>query len=257
MNPELLLRHFDRVADAPDAIPRLRKLILNLAVRGKIVCQDANEEPVSELLDGRAVSVRVEPFALPSSWVWARVSAVAQARLGKMLDKSKNKGTPRRYLRNVNVRWFGFDLSDVLEMCFEDTELAEFELRSGDVLICEGGEPGRAAVWDERERGIYFQKAIHRVRFSQAVDPCYFVNALRASADDGRLPGYFTGTGIKHFTGKSLAAYVFPLPPVNEQRRVVAKVDELMALCDRLEASLLSAADHRRRLLGAVIADAL
>jgi type I restriction enzyme, S subunit len=75
----------------------------------------------------------------------------------------------------------------LLEMPFEDGELPEFALRAGDVLICEGGEPGRAAVWDERAKGIYFQKAIHRVRFAPIVDPAYFVTALRASAQDGRL----------------------------------------------------------------------
>ena len=216
-----------------DQIKALRQTILNLAVQGKLVEQDPNDEPVSELLDRRRIAVsRTGPFELPASWAWVNVGAVAVARLGKMLDKAKNKGTPRRYLRNVNVRWFDFDLSDLLEMRFEDSELPEFTLRFGDVLICEGGEPGRAAVWDDRENDIYFQKAIHRIRFFNIVDSGFFVKELRASADDGRLAKYFTGTGIKHFTGKGLAAYLFPLPPLAEQHRIVAKVDELMALCD-------------------------
>jgi type I restriction enzyme S subunit len=155
-----------------------------------------------------------------------------------MLDKAKNRGTPRRYLRNVNVRWFDFNLSDVFEMPFEDEELGEFELRAGDVLICEGGEPGRAAVWDKREAGIYFQKAIHRIRFSEGVDPQYFVNVLRESADSGRLATYFTGVAIKHLTGKGLASFLVPLPPIAEQQRIVAKVNELMVVCDGLEAHL-------------------
>jgi type I restriction enzyme S subunit len=112
-------------------------------------------------------------------------------------------------------------------------------------------------VWDERESDVYFQKAIHRVRFSDAVDGYYFVKALKASADDGRLAGYFTGVGIKHFTGKELDAYLFPLPPFAEQHRIVAKVDELMAMCDRLEASLATSGDTRRRLLDALLAEAL
>ena len=179
-------------------------------MRGKLVPQDPHDEPAPALLRRRKIAPSKEaPLALPSSWAWVNVAAVGDARLGKMLDKAKNKGTPRRYLRNINVRWFDFDLSDVLEMAFEDSELSEFTLRSGDVLICEGGEPGRAAVWDEREPHIYFQKAIHRVRFLDFVDSAYFVKALRASADDGRLAGYFTGTGIKHFTGKGLDAYLY------------------------------------------------
>ena len=174
-----------------------------------------------------------------------------------MLDKGKNKGMPRRYLRNVNVRWFDFDLSDVLRMRFEDSELAEFELQSGDVMICEGGEPGRAAVWDSREDNIYFQKAIHRVRFVNFVDGEFFVKSLRASADDGRLAEYFTGTGIKHLTGKGLSTYLFPLPPLAEQHRIVARVDELMATCDRLEASIESSEDMRRRVLDVILFEAL
>jgi type I restriction enzyme S subunit len=255
MNANQLLEHFHRIGDAPDAIPRLRRFILDLAVRGKLVPQDPNDEPASELLKRWKLPISSEgPFDLPVSWSWVRVGAVAEARLGKMLDKAKNKGTPRRYLRNINVRWFDFDLSNLLKMRFEDSELPEFALRSGDVLICEGGEPGRAAVWDERDSDIYFQKAIHRVRFSNAVDAKYFVKAIRASADDGRLADYFTGTGIKHFTGKGLDAYLFPLPPLAAQHRIVAKVDELMALCDRLEVARAQREGVRDRLVAASLA---
>ena len=83
------------------------------------------------------------------------------------------------------------------------------------------------------------------------------MKSLRASADDGRLAEYFTGTGIKHFTGRGVAAYFFPLPPLTEQRRIVAKVDELMALCDRLEASLADSDTTRQRLLETLIHEAL
>ena len=242
----------------PDQIKALRQTILNLAVRGKLVEQNPNDEPASMHLKHRGIAVpSVEPFELPVSWIWANVGAVADARLGKMLDKAKNKGTPRKYLRNINVRWFDFDLSNLLEMRFEDLELPEFALRFGDVMICEGGEPGRAAVWDARETDIYFQKAIHRVRFLDFVDSEFFVKTLRASADDGRLAEYFTGTGIKHFTGKGLATYLFPLPPLAEQRRIVAKVDELMTVCDRLEASLAAGDETRGRLVEAVLYEVL
>ena len=255
MNVDRLLAHYERIADAPDAVPRLRRFILDLAVRGKLVAQDPRDEPASKLLERRQIAVsRAEPFELPASWVWVNVGAVAVARLGKMLDKAKNKGTPRRYLRNINVRWFDFDLSNLLEMRFEDSELPEFMLRFDDVLICEGGEPGRAAVWDSRQNDIYFQKAIHRIRLMNIVDSGFLVRALRASADDGRLAEYFTGTGIKHFTGKGLAAYLFPLPPLAEQHRIVAKVDELMALCDRLEVARTRREATRDRLSASSLA---
>lgn len=241
-----------------DQVKHLRHTILSLAVRGKLVEQDRGLTPVATLLANRGIQVSGSRwFEIPKTWGWVRVRAVAESRLGKMLDKSKNTGKPRRYLRNVNVRWFDFDLSNVLEMRFEDVELPKFALRTGDVLICEGGEPGRAAVWDERDDEIYFQKAIHRVRFLDIVDGQYFVKALRASADEGRLAEYFTGTTFKHFTGTALRAYVFPLPPLAEQHRIVAKVDQLMALCDQIETGLGVVDDTRSRLLESILHDGL
>jgi type I restriction enzyme, S subunit len=271
MTPDLLLAHFDRLADAPDAIPRLRRFILDLAVRGKLVPQDPNDEPAFEApyrsradtprrFDAdleRGIASLLEtyaprpPFTVPASWRWPSVSQVAECRLGKMLDRGKNRGTPRRYLRNVNVRWMDFDLSDVLKMNFEEDELDEFRLQSGDVLICEGGEPGRAAVWDARDTDIYFQKALHRVRFDGRVVPSWFVRVISLDAQTGRLKAFFTGTGIKHFTGKGLARYSFPLPPLAEQRRIVARVEELMALCDQLEATQAERERRRDRLVTA------
>lgn len=216
---------------SPYGIQKLRELILELAVRGKLVGQDARgfQIEVVARCDGEV------PFDITESWNWASVGDFAETRLGKMLDKVKNKGKPFRYLRNINVRWFEFDLSDVKEMRFEDTEREEFSLRRGDVLICEGGYPGRAAVWDERETDIYFQKALHRVRLPEAVNPHYFVLVLRESANSERINSYFTGAGIQHFTGKGLKSFLVPLPSSAEQHRIVAKVDELMALCDQLE----------------------
>ena len=252
------LDNFTQITTRPDQIKVLRQTILNLAIRGKLVPQDPDDEPTSELLKrAQTTDPGAGAFDLPASWTWARVGAVADSRLGKMLDKAKNKGKPQKYLRNINVRWFDFDLSDLLEMQFEDSELPEFSLRCGDVMICEGGEPGRAAVWDARQTDIYFQKAIHRVRFSDFVDSNFFVKALRASADDGSLAEYITGTGIKHFTGKGLAAYLFPLPPLAEQQRIVLKVDELMALCDRLEAGLARGNENRDQLTDVLLHEAL
>jgi len=101
-----------------------------------------------------------------AGWQRKRVADLAQHSLGKMLDKAKNRGEPRPYLRNLNVRWFDFDLTDVLEMRFLPSEVERYTVRKGDVVVCEGGYPGRAAIW-ERDEPIFFQKALHRVRFHQ------------------------------------------------------------------------------------------
>jgi len=250
--------HFDTLFTTEASMGQFKQTILQLAVMGKLVPQDPTDEPASELLNRKTkMKVKYTPFGIPRSWDWARVDEFAETRLGKMLDKAKNKGTPLRYLRNINVRWFDFDLSDVKEMCFEDSELETFSLKSGDVLICEGGYPGRAAVWDERESNIYFQKAIHRVRFQNKVDPNYFVYVLRESAESGRLSSYFTGAGIQHFTGKGLKSFLVPLPPLTEQKRIVVKIDGLMAICDSLKESLQEAQVTQVQLADAIVEQAV
>ena len=114
---------------------------------------------------------------MTNGWPRKKVSEIAKHSLGKMLDKAKNKGEPKPYLRNLNVRWFGFDLSDVLEMRFLPEESAKFTAVKGDVLICEGGYPGRAAIW-EQDEPIYFQKALHRVRFHEPERSKWFLYYL-------------------------------------------------------------------------------
>ena len=241
--------------NAPNAIPRLRELILQLAVQGKLVEQDERDEPAARQIErmeakrNRLVREKIikevkslppvaddeKLFEIPDNWQWVRLGYIADYCLGKMLDQNKNKGNLLPYLRNVNVRWFDFDLSDVLEMRFEDKELERFDLQTGDVLVCEGGEPGRAAIWDGRVHSMKFQKALHRVRPSAALYNRFLVYLLFINAKTGELDKHFTGATIKHFTGQKLASYVIALPPLEEQKRIVAKVDELMRQCDGLE----------------------
>lgn len=238
----------------PAQVKALRQTILDLAVRGRLVPQDERDEPAGRLLEKLSIGpAGDEPFALPSSWAWVETGVISEARLGKMLDRAKNTGTMRRYLRNINVRWYDFDLSDVHQTPMRDEELGDLLLKNGDVLICEGGEPGRAAVWNGRVENMYFQKALHRVRFPKGVNPTFFTHTIKQSADEGRLAAYFTGVGIKHFTGRGLASYIFPLPPLAEQVRIVAKVDELMALCDALEAALQAGEELKAKALEAVL----
>ena len=245
---------FDVIAEAPGGIERLRELVLQLAVRGKLVPQDRGEEPASVLLkhisdekfrlfrEGKLrmpkplppIATEEAPFEIPDHWEWVRLGDITNSRLGKMLDKSKNKGPYRRYLRNANVQWFRFDLSDVLELRLEDTELEEYSVKENDLIVCEGGEPGRAAVCGPDVDGMVFQKALHRVRPWCGISTWYLAYLLRCDTWSQRINTLFTGATIKHLTGKALATHVVPLPPLSEQHRIVAKVDELMGLIDRL-----------------------
>src|SRR4051794_40289628 len=98
---------------------------------------------------------------------------VADVQLGKMLSPKAKTGTHYfRYLRNTNVQWGRIDTSDLAQMDFSDHERKKFELRFGDLLVCEGGEPGRCAVWRNEIADCYYQKALHRVRPHQGkADP--------------------------------------------------------------------------------------
>jgi type I restriction enzyme S subunit len=150
-----------------------------------------------------------------------------------MLDKNKNKGIPQKYLRNQSVRWFDFDLNDLTEMLFLESEKEKYTAIKGDVLVCEGGYPGRAAIW-EADEPIYFQKAIHRVRFHQVAYNKWFVYYLYMSDASGKLKTYCSGMGIQHFTGESLHKFIIPLPPIHQVEGLVQKLDALSAETQRL-----------------------
>ncbi|SFW38289.1 type I restriction enzyme, S subunit [Pseudomonas sp. NFACC19-2] len=269
----LLTDNLPLLAGAPNGIKKLRELILELAVRGKLVPQDPNDEPASELLkriaeekarlvaEGKLkkqkslpeVDEEETPYVLPSNWKWVRFDSASNTRLGKMLDKAKNKGDLRPYLRNTNVQWFNFEISDLKSMRFEEHELDEYRVIPGDLVICEGGEPGRCAVWQGDVESIFIQKALHRARPWLGISPFFLQFCLKAAAHSGFLDQFFTGATIKHFSGEKLAKYPVPLPPLAEQHRIVAKVDELMALCDRLEAQQTDAESAQTQLVQALL----
>jgi type I restriction enzyme S subunit len=163
---------------------------------------------------------------------------VADVQLGKMLDKTKNKGTPTAYLRNINVRWGAFDLSDVFEMRMTADDRQAFAIRDGDVMVCEGGEPGRAAVWRSGANQIGFQKALMRVRPADGIESDFLALYLRHFADAGGLEDHLTGTTIKHLPQNALRALPLPIPPSAEQRRIVAKLDTLTARTAQARADL-------------------
>jgi type I restriction enzyme S subunit len=121
--------------------------------------------------------------------------------------------------------------------------LERFSLLDGDVLVCEGGEPGRAAVWNNQIEGMKIQKALHRVRCSKGLQPWYLVYFLEYMAKTFRLERYFTGTTIKHFTGESFSKLLIPLPPLVEQEQIVIEVAEKLSQIEALDSEI----DHSLR----------
>ncbi|MGS0577732.1 restriction endonuclease subunit S [Xanthomonas oryzae pv. oryzicola] len=263
----LLTGNLPLLAGAPNGIKKLRELILELAVRGKLVPQDPNDEPASELLkrialEKEKLSPKVKrpsetpvcagAFELPESWCWARFGDIAQHNSGKTLDKGRNSGVPRDYITTSNLYWGRFELSGVRQMLIEEKDLARCTVIMNDLLICEGGEAGRAAVWDQ-EREICFQNHVHRARFLGGINPHYAQRFFERLNYSGEIAEYRKGVGISNMSSKSLASIPVPLPPVAEQHRIVAKVDELMALCDRLEARQADAGSAHAQLVQALL----
>jgi type I restriction enzyme S subunit len=167
-------------------------------------------------------------------WEYKSFASVAPSRLGKMLDKQKNTGNLHKYLRNINVRWLEFDCSDLLEMRIEDDELEKYLVKKGDLLICEGGEPGRCAIW-KSEQTIAFQKALHRVRPTREMTSEFLMYFIYFLATTGELKSYFTGSGIKHLTGESLNRIPVPIPTQSEQEHIVSAIESRLSVCDKLE----------------------
>ncbi len=253
MKLETFFEKFALFADAPDSVAKLRELVLQLAVTGRLVGSKPGDGDARRIFD-EVPAVGESRFEVPENWIWIRFASVGAQRLGKMLDQKGNKGMLKPYLRNTNVQWMRFELDDIKALRLAAEELDEYRLVPGDLLICEGGEPGRCAIWQDAEREMYFQKAIHRVRPRDGILAEYLAICLQIDARNGVLDKYFTGATIKHLTGRSLSEYSVPLPPLPEQKRIVAKVDELMALCDRLEAQQQDRESRERDLARAALA---
>ena len=153
-------------------------------------------------------------------WTKQPLSKVADLCLGKMLDEKKNKGQPLPYLANINVRWGTFDLDNLREMRFEENELERYGLKYGDIVMCEGGEPGRCAIWKEAMPGMMIQKAIHRIRPHENLDFRYLYYDFLHKGRTGEFASMFTGATIKHLPGQNLAKIEIAIPPLDIQRRI-------------------------------------
>jgi len=177
--------------------------------------------------------LRFPDFRDAGDWEQVALGEIAEIKLGKMLDGQKHTtGRLQPYLNNVSVRWNEVNTSNLPQMYFDDDELDRFGLRAGDVVVCEGGEPGRAAIWDGRLPDIKFQKAIHRVRFNVPFEPRMLVLYLEAIAGTTQFEMLFTGGGIKHLTRDTFARLKIPVGSPAEQRRIadcLSSVDELIA----------------------------
>lgn len=250
-------RHFRHLSELPVPLPSEdeQKRIVAVLDQAFAALDRARAHAEANLADADRLLLQIaesELLSLGRAGRYTPVSEIADHCLGKMLDKKKNKGSLRPYLRNLNVRWFEIDESDVLEMRIEEKEADRYSVERGDLLICEGGYPGRASIYDSN-REVYFQKALHRVRFSDPSLAKILMYWLFAQDKLGKLKQHFTGTGISHFTGKSLAAFQMPIGNRETNKNVAAAIDRALnrtrGLSIAYEAQLNELADLRQSLL--------
>ena len=232
---------------------QLKNSILQWAIQGKLVPQDPNDEPASVLLEKiRAEKARLVkegklkkkdlevkpiaedeiPFEIPKGWEWCRIDDLFNHSSGKQQSSSNNgKGTPQKFITTSNLYWGRFVLDNVKVMNFTDEEIITCSATKGDLLVCEGGAGyGRSAIWD-KDYDICLQNHVHRLR------PCipgvceYVYHFLYLLKESNQLAP--VGTAMPGLSANRLKDLILPLPPLAEQHRIVAKIEELMPLVEK------------------------
>ena len=276
------LDNFTPLTTRPDQIKALRQTILNLAVRGKLVPQDPNDEPASELLrrimverQGLAKAGKIRKrkttdltprsefdFKLPDGWAVARFSDILielqTGPFGSSLHQNDYEigGTP--VVNPASIQ--DGKIVPVAKMAVGDDtldRLATFKLRAGDVVMGRRGEMGRCAVVTEHEQGWLCGTGSLILRLDGSLSARYVAMLIGSPHVREYLDGYAVGATMQNLNQSILLKMVIGLPPLAEQRRIVAKVDELTALCGRLEVSLVAGAETCERLVESVLHKAL
>ena len=226
--------------DLQAAIKQTKSKILDLAIHGKLVPQDPNDEPASELLK------RINPNAeitcdngqygkMPEGWCETILGELFEHNTGKALNSSNQGGIMCDYLTTSNVYWDTFDLSVVKQMLFKENELEKCTVVKGDLLVCEGGDVGRAAIWNQ-DYDICIQNHLHRLRPKAELSVRFYYHVLKYLKDNNMIGG--KGIGLLGLSSKELHKLPFPLPPYNEQHRIVAKIEELFTSLDNIQKAL-------------------
>ena len=182
-------------------------------------------------LDNLAQSIFYEMFGDPvendKGWDVKKFGDVANSELGKMLDSKKNQGELYPYLCSANVQWNDVDCTQVKEMRFEEDELERYRVYKGDLLICEGGDTGRCAIW-KSDNAIYYQNALHRVRFVDGLMlPIFCLYTMKCYKERGEIDKYSSGQTIKHLVKKVLLTIPLIVPPITLQQEFASKIESI------------------------------
>ena len=222
--------------DLHSIVKQTKSKILDLAIHGELVPQDPNDEPAIELLK------RINPSFTPCDnghypvgWIDVILGDIFYHNTGKALNSSNKEGVLRNYLTTSNVYWNQFDLSLVKQMPFRDNELEKCTVQKGDLLVCEGGDVGRSAIWNF-DYNICIQNHIHRLRPKGDLNVSFYYYVLRFLKKHNRIGG--KGIGLLGLSSNELHKIGMPLPPRKEQDRIVLKIEELFSVLDNIQNAL-------------------
>ena len=238
----------------------LAKSLIQFALQGKLVNHDSSEgtgeglylsilKRRKALVDqGRikrekplpAITEDDIPFEIPSNWTWAHIGELFNHNTGKALNSSDREGRSLEYITTSNVYWNSFVLDKLKTMLFTEDEEKRCSIKKGDLLVLEGGDVGRAAIW-EFDFPMRIQNHIHRLRPFEPLSMKFFYYVFFLYKATGRIAG--KGIGIQGLSAGALHNLVVPLPPLAEQERIVAELDRLLPLCDSL--TLLQGKEER------------
>ena len=184
-----------------------------------------------------------------TEWQKVKLGEVTDSCLGKMLDAAKNRGEYQPYLANLNVRWGYFETDNLSLMKFEEDEEERYGIKYGDLIICEGGEPGRCAIWKDQIPGMKIQKALHRVRPKNGlIDNFYLYYWFLLAGKRNIINQYCTGSTIKHLPGQKLKEILIDLPPLPVQRRIAEALSRYDALIENYQRQIKLLEEAAQRL---------
>ena len=217
--------------------------VLDLAISGKLVPQDPNDEPAIELL--KRINPGFKPcdnshyenieFDIPQNWVWATIGDIFEHNTGKALNASNPNGTMLDYITTSNLYWDRFELSIIKQMPFTESEIERCIVRKGDLLICEGGDVGRAAIWDY-DYNIMIQNHIHRLRGKVDICTRYFFYLFMHYKLHNLIGG--KGVAIQGLSSRDLHNLIIPVPSLKEQYDIASSIDLYFSKLDMITAEL-------------------
>lgn len=224
-------------------IQQFKAGVLDIAISGKLVPQDSSDEPAIELLK------RINPdfvscdnrhyeniqINIPDTWCWGKVGDLFEHNTGKALNSSNMNGSMLNYITTSNLYWDRFDLTVVKQMRFTDSEIEKCKATKGDLLLCEGGDVGRAAIWNY-DFDIMIQNHIHRLRGKADVSSRFFFYVFMLYKQKNYIGG--KGVAIQGLSSRDLHNLPIPVPPLKEQYRIADTLDNLIAKMDKITAEL-------------------